>query len=574
MHNDIYTDLKQKIGQAITGLQAEGFLPAAMEAGNITVEQPKDPSHGDLATNAAMVLARPAQKNPRELAEKLAEKLKAENSVADVTIAGPGFINVRLAPEYLHGKIAEIIAAGSSYGQVNVGQGEKVNVEFVSANPTGPMHIGHSRGAVFGDALCRLLEKAGYDVTREYLINDAGGQVVTFVNTLVLRYRELFGEKVELEPGMYPGEYVIDVAKALKARDGDKWLAVTDKAELFKGLRPFAVDQMMALIKDDLKAMGVRHDKFFSEYEMHVNGAVDKAHDDLEARGLVYQGVLPPPKGKVVDDWEEVELKLFRATEFGDDTDRPLRKSDGSVTYFGADVAYHMDKLSRGYTRLINIWGADHAGTVKRLQAAIKALTGKNALEVKLMQMVRLMRDGQPLKMSKRAGNFITLREVVDEVGSDAVRFWFMSRREDSQFDFDLKKAVEQNNDNPVFYVQYAHARMCAISRQQKDMGIADVPLAGVDFSKLHLAEEVALLKHLCAFPDTVAKAAQSAEPHRIASYATELATLFHSWYAKEKFLLPDDLATTHARLALLAAAKVVLSSALDLLGVSAPEKM
>lgn len=575
MNLDIYATLNKAIADALEGFKGEGYLPQGLDTSAIVVEQPKDPSHGDFATNAAMVLAKPAGKNPREIATKLQEALSSNDMVESIDVAGPGFINFKLKPHVFHDQIRTILSQGSNYGSSTIGKNEKVMVEFVSVNPTGPLHAGHGRGAVYGDALCNLLSKAGYDVYREYLMNDAGGQMRVIAKSVHTRYLQLFGQDVELPEGCYPGDYVIDMAKELKERDGDKWLNVENDEEVFIGLRKFCVDTCMAMInKTIIDDMGLTFDNYFSEFDMHSRGEMDNAVKKLREKGYIYEGVLEPPKGKVIEDYEPEEMTLFKAAEFGDDCDRPVYKKNGEPTYFGADVAYHNNKLERGFTKLINVWGADHAGAVKRLRAALTALTGnKKALEIHLMQMVKLVKNGEEVKLSKRAGNIIEASDVVKEVGIDAFRFLYLFRKHDSQFVFDLAKAVEKNNENPVFYVQYANARMCSIFRQQKEL---DIPEASgdVDLSLLTNDEEIQLVKHLCLFPLVVEKAAQSSEPHRIAFYAHELASKFHSLYGAEKFLLPEDLATTYARLELVKAAQITLKASLEVLGVSAPDRM
>lgn len=575
MKTDIYTFLSNEVEIALQSLKAEGFLPEGLDTKNVTVEQPKDLSHGDFATNAAMVLAKAAKKNPREIATKLAEILSVKDEIDAVDVAGPGFINFKMNPTCFHALIRTILEQGLSYGSLGAGKGEKVMVEFVSVNPTGPLHAGHGRGAVYGDALCNLLSKAGYDVYREYLMNDAGGQMRVIAKSVHTRYLQSYGEDVELPEGCYPGDYVKEMAETLKERDGDKWLNVTDDEEIFLTLRKFCVDECMGMInKTVVDDMGIKFDNYFSEHDMHERGEMDNAMKKLREKGFIYEGVLEPPKGKVIEDYEAEEMTLFKAEQFGDDCDRPVYKKNGEPTYFGADVAYHNNKLERGFTKLINVWGADHAGAVKRLKAALTALTGnKDALQIQLMQMVKLEKNGEEVKLSKRAGNIIEASDVVKEVGLDAFRFLYLFRKHDSQFVFDLAKAVEKNNENPVFYVQYAHARMCSIFRQQKELGIEEVA-GDVDLSVLTNDAEINLMKQMCLFPLVIEKAAKTLEPHRVAFYAHDLASSFHSLYNAEKFLLPEDLATTHARLELVKSAQVVLKASLEVLGVSAVERM
>lgn len=575
MTADIYATLNNHIQNTLALFKEEGFLPDDLDTSGIVVEQPKDSSHGDFATNAAMVLAKPAKKNPREIALKLQCVLQAVDEVESIDVAGPGFINFKLKAGVFHNQIRNILAQGSSYGSSNLGQDEKVMVEFVSVNPTGPLHAGHGRGAVYGDALCRLLSKAGYDVYREYLMNDAGGQMRVIAKSVHTRYLQSYGKNVELPEGCYPGDYVKDMAETLKQRDGDKWLNETDDEIIFKELRSFCVDACMGMInKTVTEDMAIPFDNYFSEFDMHGRGEMKQAMDKLRAKGFIYEGVLEPPKGKVIEDYEPEEMTLFKAEQFGDDCDRPVYKKNGEPTYFGADVAYHNNKLERGFTKLINVWGADHAGAVKRLKAALTALTGKkDALHIQLMQMVKLEKNGEEVKLSKRAGNIIEASDVVKEVGIDAFRFLYLYRKHDSQFVFDLAKAVEKNNENPVFYVQYANARMCSVYRQQKELNIPE-SAGDVDLSLLVNDEEISLIKHLCLFPLVIEKAASSLEPHRVAFYAHELASKFHTLYNAEKFLIPEDVATTHARLELVKATQVTLKASLEVLGVNAPDKM
>jgi arginyl-tRNA synthetase len=478
----IYARFTAQIGAVLDSLEAEGSLPAGLDRGAVTVEPPRDPSHGDLAVNAAMVLAKRAGTNPRALAASIVPKLEALPEVESAEIAGPGFINIRLAQSVWHEELRTVLSQGEDYGRSQVGGGRRVNVEYVSANPTGPMHMGHCRGAVVGDALAALLEFAGYAVTREYYVNDAGGQVDTLARSAWLRYREALGQDIGAIPeGLYPGDYLVPVGERFAAEFGDRYAAApeADWLELF---RRRTVEAMLELIRGDLAKLGVHHDLFSSEAEVQASGAVDRAVDALAARDLVYRGTLEPPKGKQADDWEPVELLLFRSTAYGDDQDRPLKKSDGSWTYFAADAAYHLQKLQAS-DELINIWGADHTGTVKRTQAAVHALAGRPALDVKLVQMVRLLRAGEPVKMSKRSGSFVTLAEVVEEVGKDVVRFTMLTRKNDAQMDFDFAKVVEASKDNPVFYVQYAHARISSLLRKAAEEGVDLAAPADLDCS-------------------------------------------------------------------------------------------
>ena len=557
-------------------LQSEGVLPAEINRRAVAVEPPRDATHGDLATNAAMVLAKSAGTNPRALATAIAPKLEALPGVTSVEIAGPGFINIRLSPDAWRDELRTILQDGESYGTSDVGKAQRVNVEYVSANPTGPMHMGHCRGAVVGDALARLLEAAGFRVTKEYYVNDAGGQVDTLARSLHLRYREALGEDIgEIPEGLYPGDYLIPVGTALAAEFGDQYAQQPEEVwlDLFKRR---AVTAMLDLIKHDLALLGVHHDLFASEREVQESGAVDRALQALDDKGFVYTGTLPPPRGKTLDDWEPRELLLFRSTEFGDDQDRPIKKSDGSWTYFAADTAYHLQKLENS-VELINIWGADHAGTVKRTQAAVEALAGRPALDVKLVQMVKLLRDGEPVKMSKRSGSFVTLAEVVEEVGKDVVRFSMLTRKNDAQMDFDFAKVVEASKDNPVFYVQYAHARISSLKRKAADAGVSlDMP---ADLNLLD-EEEIGLVKLAAQYPRTVEAAALAHEPHRIAFYLYDLAAAFHALWHRgnddpgRRFLVENKPELSRARLELALGIGQVIRSGLALMGVAATEEM
>ena len=561
---------------ALDRLVAAGALPAGLDRRNVTVEPPRDATHGDLATNAAMVLAKPARTNPRALAEKLLAELGQLDEVTAASVAGPGFINLTLSDDTWRAELAAIVAAAGDYGRSQAGQGRTVNVEYVSANPTGPMHMGHCRGAVVGDALSTLLEFTGHQVTREYYVNDAGGQVDVLARSAHLRYREALGEDVGAVPeGLYPGDYLVPVGQALAAEFGDRY-AHAPESEWLALFRTRAVAAMLVLIKDDLALLGIHHDLFASEAEVQAAGKPEAAERELRARGLVYDGVLEAPKGETPDDWEPVVLPLFRSTEFGDDQDRPIRKSNGQWTYFGADLAYHYQKAESA-DELIDIWGADHAGTVKRIQAAVTALThGKTRFDVKLIQMVRLLRAGEPVKMSKRAGNFVTLADVVREVGKDVVRFTMLTRKADSQMDFDFAKVVEASRDNPVFYVQYAHARIASLHRRVADVNLA---LAAPDLSRLD-TEDLALVKLAAQFPRVVEGAAATREPHRIATYLYDLAAAFHALWnvgndrPDRRFLLPDDPGMTAARLFLADAVAHIIRGGLSIMGVEAVSEM
>jgi arginyl-tRNA synthetase len=560
-------------------------LPAGLDVSRVAVEPPRDPAHGDLSTNAAMVLAKPAGLAPRALAASLVERLKRHPEITAAEVAGPGFINLRLADGFWHARLAEILRAGVAYGDSSLGAGKRVNVEYVSVNPTGPLHVGHGRVAVVGDALAALLVKAGYDVCREYYINDAGAQVATLTRSLHLRYREALGEAIGAIPeGYYPGDYLRATGRALADRDGAQWLSRLE-SEWLEPLRRFAVDAMMALIRSDLAALGVHQDVFTSERRLVEAGAIDEALRTLDSAGLVYIGTLEPPKGKQLDDWEPRPLLLFRASAFGDDVDRPLKKSDGSWTYFAGDAAYHLDKFRRGFTTMIDVWGADHGGHVKRVAAAVKALTGdKGTLDVKLCQLVNLFDKGAPVRMSKRAGTFVTLRDVVDQVGKDVFRFVMLTRRNDQALDFDFDKVVEKSKDNPVFYVQYAHARARSVLRRAGEAFPADrfdvESLATSSLARLTDAAELALIRHLAGWPRLVESAAETHEPHRIAFYLQELAAHFHGLYNKGtddaglRFILSDAPELTLARLALVQAVAFVVASGLNVFGVTPAEEM
>jgi arginyl-tRNA synthetase len=588
---NIFAAVLDKVRAANQALVADGVLPPGIDQSRIVVEPPREAAHGDLATNAAMVLAKDAGKKPRDLAEAIAAKLRADELVAKVDVAGPGFINLTLEPRAWTDSLRAVLAAGADYGRSHVGQGTKVNVEYVSANPTGPMHVGHCRGAVFGDALANLLAFAGLAVTREYYINDAGAQVDALARSALLRYREALGENIgEIPEGLYPGDYLKPVGAALAAEYGHDLLNWPDERRL-PLVRQKAVDMMMAEIRDDLAALNVKHEVFFSERSL-IEGPTDLVAQtiaELRAQGEVYQGRLPPPKGAAIEDWEDREQTLFRSTDFGDDVDRPLMKSDGSYTYFAADIAYHKSKFDRGFRNMIDVWGADHGGYVKRAQAAVKAVSGGTAdLDVKIVQLVKLLRDGEPVKMSKRAGEFVTLREVVDEVGRDAVRFMMLFRKNDAVLDFDLDKVVKQTRDNPVFYVQYGHARCRSVFRRAGEAG-CELPsgptqlaaaLARAPLERLADTGELALMRRLALYPRLIEGAAAAHEPHRIAFYLYELASEFHAQWNRGddlpylRFIIQNDPQMTMARLALVQGVVIVLASGLALLGVEAPEEM
>jgi arginyl-tRNA synthetase len=572
----LYARFAAHLDATLDALEGEGALPSALERRAVAVEPPRDPSHGDLATNAAMVLAKGAGTNPRALAELIVPRLAALDEVVSAEVAGPGFINIRLAPSIWHDELRSILAEGAAYGRSQAGAGRRVNVEYVSANPTGPMHMGHCRGAVVGDALSSLLEAAGYSVTREYYVNDAGAQVDVLARSAHLRYQEALGRQIgDIPEGLYPGDYLKPVGEALAKEFGDSH-ADSPEAEWLEVFRRRSVAAMLDLIRADLALLGVHHDLFASEQEVQDSGAVDRAFALLDGKGLVYRGTLPPPKGKTVEDWEPTELLLFRSTEFGDDQDRPIKKSDGSWTYFAADTAYHMKKLEAS-DELINVWGADHTGTVKRTRAAVQALAGRPALDVKIVQMVRLLRGGELVKMSKRSGSFVTLAEVVEEVGKDVVRFTMLTRKNDAQMDFDFAKVVEASKDNPVFYVQYAHARICSMLRKTPELGIDMATPA--DLSLLN-EEEWELVKRAAQFPRMVETAAQAGEPHRIAFYLHDLSSAFHTRYNQgnddpaQRFIVQDNQELTRARLELASAIGQIIRNGLGIMGVTAAEEM
>ncbi|PSJ38386.1 arginine--tRNA ligase [Allosphingosinicella deserti] len=572
----LYARFAAHLDAILDALEAEGQLPGGLDRKAVAVEPPRDASHGDLATNAAMVLAKRAGTNPRALAGLIAPKLEALDEVSGVEVAGPGFINIRLVPEIWQEELRTILSEGEDYGRSQLGAGTRVNVEYVSANPTGPMHMGHCRGAVVGDALASLLEHAGYAVTREYYVNDAGGQVDVLARSAWLRYREALGETIEIPEGLYPGDYLVPVGQAFAAEFGDRYVAAPEE-EWLALFRTRTVAAMLDMIRADLALLGIHHDVFASEAEVQGSGAADRVLETLREKGLIYQGVLEAPKGETSEDWEPVELTLFRSTRFGDDQDRPMKKSSGSWTYFGADAAYHLQKADAA-DQLINIWGADHAGTVKRVQAAVTALTdGRVDLDVKLVQMVRLFRAGEPIKMSKRAGNFVTLADVVREVGKDVVRFMMLTRRADAPLDFDFAKVVEASKDNPVFYVQYAHARVRSLHRRAAEAG---VDLTGTPDLSLLDDEELALVKLAAQFPRVVESAAQAHEPHRIAFYLSDLAAALHAQWNKgnddpaKRFLLVQNEKLTRARLELASAIGQIVRNGLAIMGVAAAEEM
>jgi arginyl-tRNA synthetase len=587
----LFADVLARVHAICAALAAEGQWPAGIDFSRVVVEPPRDASHGDMATNAAMVLAKEAKAKPRELADKIAEKLRADDLIASVDVAGPGFINLTLKPQVWADALRTVLREGASYGKSAIGNADKVNVEYVSANPTGPMHVGHCRGAVFGDALCSLLQFAGYAVTREYYINDAGAQVDVLARSAYLRYLEALGDTIgDIPEGLYPGDYLVPVGQALAAEFGDKLKAMSENAWL-PIVRAKAIAAMMEMIKGDLAALQIKHDVFFSERSLIETGnnKVTETIDFLRSKGDIYEGRLPPPKGKPVEDYEDREQTLFRATAYGDDVDRPLIKSNGAYTYFASDIAYHKNKIDRGFLDMIDVFGADHGGYIKRMQAAVKGVSaGKATLDIKVVQLVRLLRDGEPVKMSKRSGDFVTLREVVDEVGSDAVRFMMLFRKNDAVLDFDLAKVIEQSKDNAVFYVQYGHARGHSIFKNAREM-VPDLPetdaaraayLGDAAVERLTDPAELSLLKLLALYPRMIEAAAVAHEPHRIAFYLYDLASEFHALWTRGRdlpylrFIITNDAEITKARLAMVQGVVSVLASGLAVLGVHAPTEM
>ncbi len=577
---NIFTHIRGRLLAILETLAREGELGSAADFSRVTVEPPRDAGHGELSTNAAMVLAKAAGRPPRVLAELIAARLGRDGDIVEAAVAGPGFINLRLAARVWHACLADILASGTRYGDATLGTGRKVNVEFVSANPTGPMHVGHARGAVFGDVLASLLQKAGFEVCREYYINDAGAQVDALARSVHVRYREALGLTIDAIPeGLYPGDYLVETGRALAERDGDRWLTVPE-SEWLEPVRQLAIDAMMVMIRADLALLGVQHDVFSSERAVQRSGAVETALATLDAAGLIYQGVLEPPKGMLPEDWEARPQTLFRSTEFGDDIDRPLKKSDGSWTYFAPDIAYHLDKFQRGWSEMIDVLGADHSGYVKRMTAAVRALTrDEGRLDCKICQLVHLFDAGVPVKMSKRAGTFVTLREVVDQVGKDIVRFIMLTRKNDQTIEFDFARVVEQSRDNMVWYVQYAHARTQSVLRLAAETfgeaAVAPAALAAADLSLLDDAAELSLIRLLAGWPRLIESAAETREPHRIAFFLDEVASGFHALWNKGKdearlrFITADDLHATLPRLALVQATATVIASGLGVFGVT-----
>jgi arginyl-tRNA synthetase len=582
---NLFQHFRDKVVGIVNQLADEGHLPDNLDTSRVSVEPPREATHGDITTNAAMVLAKSAGMPPRDLAELLTERLDSVEWISDTNIAGPGFVNLRLNPEFWQGRLKEILLAGIAYGGSTLGSGNQINVEYVSANPTGPLHVAHARGAVVGDALAALLEKAGFEVTREYYINDAGAQVDTLARSAYLRYREALGEDIgDIPEGLYPGDYLKVVGEALAKQMGDKWLDAGEDVWLGE-IRTLATSMMMDGVRQDLEALGVHFDVFTSEKSLIEVGAVDQALDHLEKMGLIYTGVLEPPKGKTSDDWEPREQTLFKASQFGDEVDRAVKKSDGSWTYFATDMAYHQDKFRRGFNTMVDVWGADHGGYVMRMTAAVQAVSGgEGHLDVKICQMVHLKKGGEALRMSKRAGTFVTLSDLIGEVGRDAVRFMMLTRKNDSQMEFDLDKALEQSRDNPVFYVHYAHARCRSVLRNATEQWGGDwvtlEALAEADLSLLADQAELDVIKVMASWPRLVENAAETHEPHRVAYYLNDLATQFHALWNKGnddaslRFIVAEEVSLTQARLALVQGVVTVIASGLQVMGVDPVEEL
>jgi arginyl-tRNA synthetase len=579
---NLFADIRTLVAGHLEAMAEQGDLPPGLDLSPVAVELPRDPGHGDLATNAAMVLSKPAGVPPRQIADALAARLCGEARIVAADVAGPGFLNLRLTPDAWRGVVRAALTEGAAYGRSSLGAGRRVNVEFVSANPTGPMHVGHVRGAVFGDALAALLAVAGYEVTREYYINDAGAQVDVLARSAYERYREAHGLSPEIAEGLYPGDYLIPVGEALKAKYGASLLD-RPEGDWLAEVREFATSAMLATIREDLALLNVRMDVFSSEKAIAASGRIEEAIATLRGMGLIYEGTLEPPKGELPEDWEPRQQTLFRSTAFGDDVDRPVQKSDGSWTYFAPDIAYHWDKVNRGFDHLVNVFGADHGGYVRRLKAVVQALSGgRVGLDIKLIQLVKLFRNGEPFKMSKRAGTFVTLRDVVEQAGADVTRFVMLTRKNDAALDFDFAKVLEQSKDNPVFYVQYAHARIRSVLRRAADLGIAcdDAALAGADLSKLSHDAELGLAKKIAEWPRVIEIAAKGEEPHRIAFYLYEIASDLHGLWNRGnddtslRFVQEGDAATSQAKIALARATGVVISNGLAILGVTPAEEM
>ena len=579
---NLFAEIRTLIIATLENMVAQGTLPADLNMDAITAEPPRDAAHGDMATNAAMVLAKPAGMKPRDIADALAAQLAQDVRITSAEVAGPGFLNLRIAPSEWQGVARAVLASGTDFGRATLGQGRKVNVEYVSANPTGPLHVGHTRGAVFGDALASLLDYAGWDVTREYYINDGGAQVDVLARSVYNRYLEAHDLTVDWPEGTYPGDYLIEVGEALKAKVGDAYVDQDEEVWL-ADVREFSTDAMMALIRSDLKALGVEMDVFYSEKSLYGTGRIEAAIEDLKSKGLIYQGTLEPPKGKMPEDWEPRVQTLFKSTEHGDDVDRPVMKSTGGWTYFAPDIAYHYDKIQRGFDALIDVFGADHGGYVKRMKAAVSALSdGKVSLDIKLTQLVKLFKNGEPFKMSKRAGTFVTLRDVVEQVGADVTRFVMLTRKNDAMLDFDFDKVLEQSRENPVFYVQYAHARVASVLRKAAEAGIAvdDASLQAADLSKLDHEAELKVLQKLGEWPRLVETAARSNEPHRVAFYLYELAGELHGLWNRGhdvsslRFIQDDDPETSQSKIALARSTAIVIAAGLGILGVTPAQEM
>lgn len=581
----IIKNFRDLLEESFLSLSKEKKIPLLFEQNNISISVPRDSSHGDLATNAAMVIAKMNSINPVEFANSISNFLRSSNVFKKVEVAGPGFINVVFKEKVWHSELESILNYGKNWGNSTLGSNDTVNVEFVSANPTGPLHIGHVRGAVLGDVVANLLEKIGYQVTREYYVNDSGKQIDNLAKSVYFRYRQELGINIENVPeGFYPGEYLKDLAIDLKKLDGNKW---EDKSEEFwlPYIRNFSVKKLMYVIQEDLKKVGIKHDIFFYESDLHKKGKIEKCIQKLKEKNYIYKGILPPPKGKDNEDWEKRNQVLFRATHFGDDIDRPIMKSDGSYTYFAADIAYHNEKLLKNYSKIIDIWGADHGGYIKRIKAALDALSDTKILfDIKICNLVKLTSDGKPIKMSKRSGDFVTLTDLLDEVGSDVVRFMMLTQKPESQLDFDLTKVLQKNSENPVFYVQYAHARICSLMRKASEFFPKETfnfkSLQANNFSELNHENEIELIRKLSFWPGTVISAANSSEPHRITYYLYELASLFHSYWnngtinKKNRFIIENNVSLTTARLALCSCIANVLVSGLEILGVEPVKEM
>ena len=579
---NLFANVHELVLESLASLQSSRALPADLDFKNVTVEAPRDSSHGDMSTNAAMILAKQAKMRPREIADLLLKKLVSNTQIEHIEIAGPGFLNLTLSKSIWLEAIPQIVKLNKEFGRSSIGKEKRVNVEFVSANPTGPIHVGHTRGAVFGDALANLLGFAGYNVTREYYINDGGAQIDILARSVYLRYLEANGIAVEFIEGTYPGEYLIPVGESLKEGFGDVFVEA-DEAEWLPKFRAHAVRSMMELIESDLLSLGIKMDVFYSEKSLYGTGRIETALEELSAKGLIYEGYLDPPKGKLPEDWEPRKQTLFRSSEYGDDVDRPIKKSDGQWTYFAPDIAYHYDKISRKFDHLINIFGADHGGYVKRMKAAVRALSNDDiTLDIKLTQLVRLYKNGEPFKMSKRAGNFISLRDLVEQVGSDVTRFVMLTRKNDAPLDFDFDKVLEQSRDNPVFYVQYAYARINSVLKKARvaNINVCDSSLISADMQGVEHESEVYIIKKVCEWPRLVELAAKHNEPHRVAFYLYELASEFHAFWSKGKdtpslrFVHEDNVMRSLSKLAIARSVAIVISNGLGILGVQPMDEM